>query len=47
LWDPPEDQPDPPDELLPQLLLLLLPPPLPMRAPGELTPVVASTTTTA
>jgi hypothetical protein len=43
LWDPPDDQPDP-DELPPQLLL---PPPLAMRAPGELAPVVASTTTTA
>jgi hypothetical protein len=50
LWDPPDDQPEPPDELLPQLLLLLLlllPTPLAMRAPGELAPVVASTTTTA
>jgi len=44
LWDPPEDQPDPPEELLPQLLLLELPP---MRAPGELAPVVARTTTNA
>jgi len=46
LWDPPEDQPDPPEELLPQLLLLVLPP-LDMRAPGEPAPVANITTTTA
>ncbi|MEN5163105.1 hypothetical protein [Achromobacter kerstersii] len=47
LCDPPDDQPELPDELLPQLLLLLLLLPLTMRAPGELAPVAASTTTTA
>nr|WP_315846328.1 hypothetical protein [uncultured Achromobacter sp.] len=48
LWDPPDDQPELPDELLPQLLLLLLPPlPPAMRTPGELAPVAAITTTRA
>lgn len=48
LCDPPDDQPDPPDEL-PQLLLLLLRLPLPplMLTPGELAPVAAITTTKA
>jgi hypothetical protein len=45
LWDPPEDQPEPPEELLPQLLLE--PPPLDMRAPGVLNPVAKITTTMA
>jgi hypothetical protein len=44
LWDPPEDQPDPPEELLPQLLPE---PPLDMRAPGVLKPVAKITTTMA
>ncbi|WP_175174116.1 hypothetical protein [Achromobacter pestifer] len=49
LWDPPDDQPELPDELLPQLLLLLLLPPLPpeKRTPGALAPVAAITTTSA
>lgn len=47
LCDPPDDQPELPDELLPQLLLLPLLLPLPMRAPGELAPVVAMITTKA
>ncbi|MFY0476870.1 hypothetical protein [Achromobacter marplatensis] len=44
LCEPPEDQPELPDELLPQLLLLLPPA---MRTPGELAPVAAITTTRA